>query len=101
MARAESIVSESEIIFFADDLIIFGEDEAKLERFFNVCDAWANSHGMVWAAAKCLALTRPNSVGNLHLNHEKLSRVDSALYLGMTLEFRKFSDVKIKQRINT
>ena len=68
-------------LFFADDGAIHATSEFHLQRLVDVCHSWSIENGMIFAADKCLVLSKDKT--NITMGNYVLPQVDLVTYLGI------------------
>jgi hypothetical protein len=90
-------------LFFADDGAIHATSQETLQNLVDVCYTWSLSNGMIFAADKCLVLSKNPSI--IHMGEYVLPQVDRVNYLGIPItengpDFDSLISAKCEKAVN-
>ena len=100
LCRVPPTISEWPVNFFADDVELVARSMGGLQKLLQICENWAEDHGMEWAANKCAVICkRPSSGPSLQLACKKLQELIKCRYLGVTISAQGIEQDMTRQRL--
>lgn len=74
-------VEKQSILLFADDIIIFSDDESDVKNILRKLEAHQKENSYIFNTKKCFYMSATQR--NIYINNEKLERKDKIKYLGL------------------
>jgi hypothetical protein len=84
-------------LFYADDRVLFAENESDIRRLLYVAEKWSKDHDMTYNVSKCGILNKLGNILELSLQGEIIPIVDSYKYLGFPMTK---DDIDYKQHMS-